>query len=117
MNATHQVVAIMFTDIEGYTALKQKDEQAAITAMGLFNLKNVSRPVEIFAITNECITVLHPYHLDGKTTSLKNKLAMPPFVNMSNDADNEYFSDGITGELINVPSKIDGNLSHIVFQF
>ena len=30
MDATRQLAAIMFTDIEGYTALMQKDEQAAI---------------------------------------------------------------------------------------
>src|SRR5262249_51771549 len=56
------------------------------TSLGLFNLKNVSRPVEIFAITNEGMTVPHPDHLDGKTAALKNKLAVLPFVNMSNDA-------------------------------
>ncbi|WP_297100009.1 helix-turn-helix domain-containing protein [uncultured Draconibacterium sp.] len=31
-----------------------------------------------------------------------------PFVNMSSDADNEYFSDGITEEIINALTKIDG---------
>jgi len=78
------------------------------TSMGLFNLKNVSRPVEIFAVTNESMMVPHAHHPEGKTAGSKNKLAVLPFVNMSNDADNEYFSDGITEELINVLSKIDG---------
>ncbi len=31
-----------------------------------------------------------------------------PFVNMSNDTDNEYFSDGITEEIINALTKIEG---------
>jgi class 3 adenylate cyclase len=30
MEATHQLAAIMFTDMEGYTALRQKNKQAAI---------------------------------------------------------------------------------------
>ena len=82
--------------------------QISIMSMGLFDLKNVSRPVEVFAIANEGLTVPQRADLKGKTAEPKNKLAVLPFVNMSNDADNEYFSDGIAEELINVLSKIDG---------
>ena len=35
-------------------------------------------------------------------------IAVLPFVNMSDDADNEYFSDGISEELLNVLVRIDG---------
>jgi len=80
----------------------------ATLSMGLFNLKNVSRAVEVFAVTNEGLAVPQPAELEGKTTRAKHKLAVLPFVNMSNDAENEYFSDGITEELMNVLSKIDG---------
>ncbi|MCK0133667.1 hypothetical protein [Arenibacter sp. S6351L] len=34
-------------------------------------------------------------------------IAVIPFVNMSNDIDNEYFCDGITEEIINALTKID----------
>ena len=77
-------------------------------SMGLFNLKNVTRPVEVIAIANEGLTVPQPSDLKGKKDEAKNKLAVLPFVNMSNDADNEYFSDGISEELINTLSKIEG---------
>ena len=77
-------------------------------SMGLFNLKNVSRPVEVIAIANEGLAVPQPIDLKGKTSEPKNNLAVLPFVNMSNDPDNEYFSDGIAEELINTLSKIDG---------
>ena len=77
-------------------------------SMGLFNLKNVSRPVEVIAIANEGLAVPQPNDLKGKKSEPKNKLAVLPFVNMSNDAENEYFSDGIAEELINTLSKIDG---------
>jgi serine/threonine-protein kinase len=35
-------------------------------------------------------------------------LAVLPFVNMSNDPDNEFFSDGITEELINALTRVKG---------
>ena len=35
-------------------------------------------------------------------------VAVLPFVNMSTDADNEYFSDGISEELLNVLVRVDG---------
>jgi adenylate cyclase len=76
--------------------------------MGLFELKNVLRPVEIFAIVNEGLTVPRRAEVNVKGTQAKNKLAVLPFVNMSNDANNEYFSDGIAEELINALAKIDG---------
>ncbi|MEN0051375.1 MAG: helix-turn-helix domain-containing protein [Bacteroidota bacterium] len=37
----------------------------------------------------------------------KNSIAVLPFINMSADADNEYFSDGMTEEIINALTKID----------
>jgi TolB-like protein/Flp pilus assembly protein TadD len=35
-------------------------------------------------------------------------VAVLPFVNMSKDPDNEYFSDGLTEELLNVLARMDG---------
>lgn len=35
-------------------------------------------------------------------------IAVLPFVNMSDDSDNEYFSDGISEELLNVLVKVEG---------
>ena len=41
--------------------------------------------------------------------NLKDKtIAVLPFVNMSSNIENEYFSDGITEEIINALAKIDG---------
>ena len=44
----------------------------------------------------------------GKTTHPDNRLAVLPFVNMSPDPENEYFSDGITEELLNALTKVNG---------
>ncbi|HKL32265.1 MAG TPA: hypothetical protein VJ919_07020, partial [Tangfeifania sp.] len=41
-------------------------------------------------------------------SSTDKSIAVLPFVNMSTDADNEYFSDGITEEIINALTKVQG---------
>lgn len=75
--------------------------------MGYFELKNVKYPVRIFAIANQGIVVPGREDLKGKTQPTHNRLAVLPFVNMSSDPDNEYFSDGITEELLNALAKVD----------
>jgi TolB-like protein/tetratricopeptide (TPR) repeat protein len=76
--------------------------------MGYFEFKNVQRPVRVFAISNRGIVVPARESLHGKTKKPTNRLAVLPFVNMSSDVDNEYFSDGITEELLNALTKVEG---------
>lgn len=76
--------------------------------MGYFELKNVKQPVRIFAIANNGIVVPARDEVRGKTKQPGNRLAVLPFVNMSADPENEYFSDGITEELLNALTKVDG---------
>jgi serine/threonine-protein kinase len=44
---------------------------------------------------------------DSKVAADKASVAVLPFVNMSGDEENEYFSDGLTEELLNVLAKVD----------
>ena len=44
----------------------------------------------------------------NNTLTTKLSIAVLPFINMSSDKENEYFSDGITEEIINVLAKIEG---------
>lgn len=76
--------------------------------LGYFELKNVKQAVRIFAISNTGIVVPSRGELQGKTTQPHNRLAVLPFVNMSADQENEYFSDGITEELLNALTKVEG---------
>ena len=41
-----------------------------------------------------------------RPTSIEQSVAVLPFVNMSGDPDNEYFSDGITEELLNALAQL-----------
>ncbi len=76
--------------------------------LGYFEMKNVKKPVRVYAIANSGIVVPDRAELQGKTRQPVNRLAVLPFVNMSADPENEYFSDGITEELLNALTKVDG---------
>jgi adenylate cyclase len=76
--------------------------------MGYFELKNVRQPIRVFAIANKGIVVPARDAVRGKTKQPGNRLAVLPFVNMSADPENEYFSDGITEELLNTLTRVEG---------
>ena len=76
------------------------------SSLGQFELKNIAKPVEIFAISNDGIKVPQAIELKGKQKSIEKTIAVLPFVNMSTNAENEYFSDGITEEIINALAKV-----------
>jgi adenylate cyclase len=76
--------------------------------MGYFELKNVKQPVRVFAIANDGIVVPGRDELRGLTRQTRNRLAVLPFVNISADPENEYFSDGITEELLNALTRVEG---------
>ncbi len=88
-------------DIKSHPAFKVK-------SLGVFELKNVDRPMEVFALANAPLTVPKKEEIRGKGKTVFKSLAVLPFVNMSNDPENEYFSDGITEELLNALAKVDG---------
>lgn len=79
-----------------------------VQSLGEFELKNVLRPMEVFAITNAGITVPSRAEMKGKVKERIKSIAVLPFVNMSNEFENDYFSDGITEEIINALVKVDG---------
>ena len=75
-------------------------------SLGFFELKNIANPVEVFAIKNKGIVFPKISELKGKQKTTTKTIAVLPFVNMSSSEDNEYFSDGMTEEIINALTKI-----------
>lgn len=86
--------------------LKNKSE-ISVESLGQFNLKNVKRRVEVFAVTNEGVIVPTLAQL-GIRSGNEKSIAVLPFVNMSADPDNEYFSDGMSEEILNALTRVDG---------
>ncbi|HEY6626627.1 MAG TPA: tetratricopeptide repeat protein [Ignavibacteriaceae bacterium] len=78
--------------------------------LGRYELKNVKDPVKLYAIKTDGIIVPTPEQLEGKSAISENSIAVLPFINLSADKDNEYFSDGMTEELLNALAKVDGLL-------
>lgn len=83
----------------------QKDIQTL--SLGKYELKNVKEEVEIFAISNQGLKIPDHDNLEGKGKRIMQKcILVLPFVNMSSDPDQEYFSDGLTEELISNLSRL-----------
>jgi len=76
-------------------------------ALGDFELKNVQRPLSIYAVATSELAVPAPADLSSSGNRTKKSIAVLPFVNMSSDPENEYFTDGITEEILNALVKFD----------
>ena len=71
--------------------------------MGERRLKNIDIPVRIYSIA-----LGQPARDDGATANQRERpsIAVLPFINMSGDPEQEYFSDGITEDIITDLSKV-----------
>jgi len=68
-------------------------------------------PADRFASIAEFVAALEATHASGAAPTLVGKtrsLAVLPFVNGSADPENEYLCDGVTDELINALTKVEG---------
>ena len=98
--------AVLITD-KIFDEIKNHPEFQSLF-IGSFELKNVRRPIEVFALSNAGLVVPKPDEIKSKAGTSYKSIAVLPFVNMSSDQENEYFSDGITEEILNTLSKVEG---------
>jgi adenylate cyclase len=75
--------------------------------LGLHELKNIARPVRVWAWGED---LLAPGAERPQGRAGKPAIAVLPFTNMSGDAEQEYFADGITEDIITDLSKVSGLL-------
>ena len=91
---------------ESVTEELKNQKNISTVSLGHFEFKNITEPLEVFAVTNEGIKIPVPSQLKGKRKELSKTIAVLPFVNMSSNIENEYFTDGMTEEIINALAKI-----------
>ncbi len=74
--------------------------EAGFEDLGAQTVKNIARPVHCFRVTTGARGVSPPRISD------KPSIVVLPFANMSGDAEQEFFSDGITEDVITALSRI-----------
>lgn len=79
-------------------------------SLGYFEFKNIKEPIEVYCVINKGIKVPERSELKGKMKEKKKSIAVLPFINISADPENEYFSDGIAEEILNALVKVEGLL-------
>jgi adenylate cyclase len=73
----------------------------AFEDLGAQMLKNIVQPVRAYRVTGTPVITITP----AKVTTDKPSIAVLPFDNMSGDSEQQYFSDGITEDIITELSR------------
>ena len=86
----------------------------AFDDMGDQQVKNISRPVKVFQVRTDGAAQAPAYDASSESAVLglpdKPSIAVLPFVNMGGEADQDWFADGITEEIITGLARLPGFL-------
>jgi len=103
----------VFISDKVYDEIKNQD-YIKTSPLKIFKLKNVEKPIQVYAISNEGLVVPKTEDIKGKIEPgsnppiMQKSVAVLAFDNMSGDPDQEYFSDGISEEILNALVKVQG---------
>lgn len=92
-------------DLEG---ILSPDAGFTLRSAGIFNLKYVERPVEIYGIDQQGLTlpVLEP--ADREISVHSSSVAVMPFLNLGAAAEDQFLGEGISEAIIHALSKLEG---------
>ncbi len=101
------VAGAVFVSEKVFDDIKNQPALPAVS-VGQFEFKNVNRPIEVFAVTAPGLKLPEEGQITGKLKNKVETVAVLPFTNMSADPENEYFSDGISEEILNALTRVKG---------
>lgn len=84
--------------------------EIALEDLGEISVKNITRPVRCFAVklddASNGASPAGPAQIQPPTPTEKPSIAVLPFDNMSRDADQDFFADGMAEDVITALSKL-----------
>ena len=80
----------------------------SLRSAGIFNVKYVARPVEIYWVDHQGLTLPRIGPAEREISIQPSSVAVMPFLNMGTSAEDQFLGEGISEAIIHALSKLDG---------